>query len=156
VRAIGDSAAPYRTQAERRSIVAERFRVDCDCWLATSAEDGPYVVPLSFLITGADAVLATAETRPTVRNVRRIPRVALVLGGHDDAIRAYGDCAIGPLDDIAPAVRAQYVERAGWDPFAAGPPFVALVVRLEEVLCSRSPAEDSDRVVWRRGDPTPW
>ena len=138
-------------------MAAERFRTDCDCWFASSnPEDGPYIVPLSFLITGPTAVLATAETRPTVTNVRRTSSVALALGGYDDAIRAYGECDVVPLDAIARTTQTQYVEKAGWDPFTAGAPFVALVVRLDRVLCSRSPAEDRDRVVWRRGEPTPW
>jgi hypothetical protein len=155
--AIGDSTAAYRTRDERRTVVAERFRKDCDCWFATShPDDGPYIVPLSFLIVGPTALLATAPERPTVRNVQLVPSVALALGGYDDAIRAYGDCDVVTMESIAPDRRKRYVEKAGWDPFVAGSRFVALVVRLQKVLCSRSPAEDRDRVVWKHGDPTPW
>ncbi len=155
--AIGDSAAAYRTPDERRSIVAHRFQHDCDCWFVSShPEHGPSIVPLSFLVTGPRALLATATGRPSVRNVLTTPRVGFALGGYGDAIRAYGTCAVVTLDSVGADIRQRYVEKAGWDPFTAGREFVGLVVRLEQVLCSRSPAEDKDRVVWRTGDPTFW
>jgi Pyridoxamine 5'-phosphate oxidase len=155
--AIGDAAAPYRTREARRDVVAQRFRSDRDCWLVTAHPDGgPHIVPLSFLVAGSVVVLATGEQRRAVRNVTATPRAAFALGGYGDAIRAHGTCEVHAFDSISPAIRASYVAKAGWDPAVQPARFVALLLHLEEVACSRSPAEDKDRVVWRKGERVPW
>lgn len=155
--AIGDATGPYRTPAQRLAGVVERFHRDRDCWLATAhPRTGPYVVPLSFVMVESLALLATAEPRRVVHNIRAMPRAVIVLGGYGDAIRANGICEVVAFDAIASDLRTAYVEKAGWDPGHQDTPFVALLLRLVEVWCSRSPVEESDRVVWRAGDPTPW
>jgi hypothetical protein len=154
---LGNVGVPYRSRDERRKLAARRLSSERDCWLVTSHPDhGPYVVPISFLAVDSDVYLATHQRRPTVRNVAAEPRVLLVLGGHGDAVRAQGHCAVLDLAEVAPAVMARYVDKAGWSPLEAGPGFVMLRVSLSSILCSRSPAEDSDRVVWRAGDPVAW
>jgi hypothetical protein len=155
--AIGDGAAPYRTAEERRRVVEQRFASDRDCWLMTQdPTDGPYVIPLSFVVSGALALMATAEGRRTVKNLGADSRAVFVLGGYGDAIRAYGRCVVLPLGHVPRELRNQYVEKAGWNPELAGPDFVGLLFRMEEVLCSRSSSEDADQVVWTTNQPMPW
>src|SRR6266498_294254 len=151
---LGDVGAPYRSRDERRKLAARRLSTERDCWLVTShAEHGPNVVPISFLVVGSYVYLATHQRRPTVRNVRAEPRVLLVLPGHSDAVWAQGQCAVLELDEVEPTVMGRYVDKAGWSPAEAGPSLVMLRVSLSSILCSRSPAEDRDRVIWRAGDP---
>jgi Pyridoxamine 5'-phosphate oxidase len=157
VNAIGDSAAPYRTPEERRRVVTERFSADRDCWLVTShPTDGPHVIPLSFAASGAVVLLATASARPAVKNLRADPRAAFVLGGYGDAIRAFGGCTILPWACVERELRDRYVTKAGWNPDLAGPEFVGVLFHMQEVLCSRSPPEEADRIVWTSERPTPW
>jgi hypothetical protein len=154
---LGDVSAPYRSRDERRMLAARRLSSERDCWLVTShADHGPYVVPISFLVVETDVYLATHQHRPTVRNVRAESRVLLVLPGHGDAVWAQWQCVVLELDEVEPTVLGRYVDKAGWSPAGAGPGFVMLRVSLSSVLCSRSPAEDTDRVVWRAGDPVAW
>ncbi|MDX6453840.1 MAG: hypothetical protein QOH16_3889 [Gaiellaceae bacterium] len=136
-------------------MAAARLMDDRDCWFITAnPERGPDAIPLSFLAYGPQVVLATAVERPAVRNVMTDPRVVLVLGGYRDAIRLTGEAAVVPFGGIDAELRMRYVAKAGWDPGGGG--FVGLVVTLGEILCSRSPAEDRDRVVWKAGAPTHW
>lgn len=152
---IGAPDAPYRTVEERLAVAAARLRADRDCWLVTaSVERGPCAVPLSFLAFGARLLLATARDRAAVGNVEADPRVTLILGGFGDAIRLVGEAEVVPFDSLDSSVLAGYVAKAGWNPVRAG--FAALVVTLSAIHCSRSPAEDRDRVVWRAGAPTVW
>jgi Pyridoxamine 5'-phosphate oxidase len=154
---LGDVAAPYRSRDERRTLAARRLSSERDCWLVTcDADHGPYVVPISFLVVATDVYLATNQHRPTVRNVRAESRVLLVLPGHGDAVWAQGLCVVLELDQVEPTVMRRYVDKAGWSPVEAGQDFVMLRVSLSNLLCSRSPAEDADRVVWRAGDPVAW
>lgn len=152
---IGAPDAPYRTVEERLAVVAARLRADRDCWCVTAtAERGPHAVPLSFLAFGACVMLATACHRTTVRNVETDPRVALILGGFGDAIRLVGEAEVLPFESLDGDVLASYVRKAGWDPVRVG--FAALVVTLQAIHCSRSPAEDRDGIVWRAGAPAVW
>ncbi len=152
---IGDAGAPYRTPEERLAVAAARLTSDRDLWLLTSHPDrGPHAVPLSFVAYGPVIILATGEHRPAVRNAAFDPRVVLVLGGYGDAIRASGEAEIVPFASIDADIQARYVAKAGWDP--ADVEFAAVVVRLDEILCSRSPEEDRNRVIWKAGWPVPW
>jgi hypothetical protein len=153
--AIGDSAAPYRTADQRLAVAAACLIDHRDCWFITAdPENGPHAVPLSFLAIGPRVILATAPNRPAARNIALNPRVVLVLAGFGDAIRFNGEAEVVPFADLEGDVQAQYIAKAEWDPRAAG--FIGLVVTLSQILCSRSPAEDRDRVVWKAGTPTPW
>jgi hypothetical protein len=153
--AIGDAGGRYRTREERLTAVSARLVSDRDLWLITShPASGPHAIPLSFVVEGPAVILSTARHRPAARNAALDPRVVLVLGGYGDAIRAAGVAEIVPFESLDTGIRMRYVAKAGWDPAAVG--FAALVVRLEEILCSRSPDEDRDRVVWRAGSPVPW
>jgi hypothetical protein len=135
--------------------VKQRFATDRDCWLVTQdPTDGPYVIPLSFVVSGRLAFMATAESRPTVKNLGADSRAVFVLGGYGDAIRAYGRCFVLPFGRVPGELRNQCVEKAGWNPELAGPEFVGLLFHIEEVLCSRSSSEDADRVVWSTDQPT--
>jgi hypothetical protein len=157
VNAIGDGAAPYRSTEERQRIVERRFVADRDCWLVTQdPTDGPYVIPLSFVVSGSLAFMATAKGRRTVRNLGADARAAFALGGYGDAIRAYGRCSVLPLERVAIELRDQYVAKAAWNPELAGSEFVGLLFHMEKVLCSRSPSEDADRVIWTSDQPSPW
>jgi pyridoxamine 5'-phosphate oxidase-like protein len=157
VNAIGDGAAAYRSPDERQRVVAVRFAGDRDCWLLTQdPANGPYAIPLSFVVSGQHALMATASASRTVKNVEIDPRAALVLGGYGDAIRAYGRCAVLPLERVGRELRSSYVMKTGWDPERSGSHFVGLLLDMEKVLCSRSPTEDGDNVVWARDQPTPW
>jgi hypothetical protein len=152
---IGDDSAPYRTKDERLAVIARRLTVDRDCWFATAdPERGPHVVPLSFLADGPRLILATGRNRPVIRNLQGDPRVVVVLGGFGDAVRTSGRARAVELDSFGAAILARYVAKAGWEP--QGEQSLGIVVELEEVRCSRSSAEDRDRVVWQAGSPTPW
>jgi hypothetical protein len=154
-RTIGIQDAPYRPPTERLEVIARRLHDDRDCWLVTgNVARGPHAVPLSFLADGLCVILATAAERPAARNVLEEPRVLLLLAGYGDAVRLSGEAALAPFEDLDEDVRSRYLAKAGWDPASAG--FVALIVTLDEIRCSRSPAEDEDQVVWKAGAPIHW
>jgi hypothetical protein len=154
-RTIGIQDAPYRSPTERLEVIARRLHDDRDCWFVTgNVARGPHAVPLSFLADGLRVILATAAERPAARNALEEPRVLLLLAGHGDAVRLSGESTVAPFEDLDENLRSRYLAKAGWDPASAG--FVALIVRLDEIRCSRSPAEDEDQVVWKIGAPIHW
>jgi hypothetical protein len=118
-----------------------------------ASEARPHAVPLSFVVINETIVFATASQRAAARNAVEDPGVVLVLGGYGDAIRVLGRAGVRRFDELDAQTRSRYIAKAGWDP---GDDSVALVVTLSEIHCSRSPAEDLDRIVWQRGDPTSW
>lgn len=114
--AIGDGAAPYRTAEERQRVVKQRFAVDRDCWLVThDPADGPYVIPLSFAVSGSLALMVAGSGRRTVTNLAADTRAAFVLGGYGDAIRAYGRCAVFDLRDVPRDLSSAYVAKTAWN-----------------------------------------
>lgn len=153
-RTLGDVGTEYRSVVERRAAVAQRLSQDRDCWLVTADRSGePYVVPLSFVTLGSGLLLVTARERRSVCNAESNPRVAVILGGFGDTIRAYGDCSIGPVASTSPALLARFAADAGWTP---PEDFVCLAIALRVITCSRNPQEDVDRRIWQSPDRPFW
>lgn len=116
--------APARTTAQRVADTLHRLEHDVDAWVATaSAEGEPCMVPLSFLWDGATLLFATAPRNPTVRNAAANGRARVALGPTRDVVLM--DCSVEavPAAEMAPAVVAAFIAKAGFDP---GPRYVYL------------------------------
>ncbi|NUR87674.1 MAG: pyridoxamine 5'-phosphate oxidase family protein [Nonomuraea sp.] len=60
---------PARTPEQRKQDTLDRLDRDVDVWVATAGDDGPYMVPLSFLWDGSALLLSTPSASPTGRNL---------------------------------------------------------------------------------------
>ena len=103
--------------------------------LATTADDGPHVIPVSAPLRAGDRhiLLSLHRTRGSLERLRRRPEVALlVLAGDDVAFTARG--------------RASVVE----EPMDVAPDYVAVVIDVEAIDDHRQPAFVVDSGVGRR------
>jgi hypothetical protein len=103
--------------------------------LATTAPDGPHVIPVSAPVRAGDRqiLLSLYHMRGSLERLRTAPEVALlVLAGDDTAFTARG--------------RASIVE----EPMAVAPDYVAVVIEVDAVDDHRSPAFVVDSGVGRR------
>jgi Pyridoxamine 5'-phosphate oxidase len=113
--------APPRSFDQRRAdALATLSAPEADAWVSTASPDGTaHLVPLSIGWTGATIVLVTVAESPTARNLARMGRARVALGGTRDVVmidaELVADRALGDTpDQLLDAFAAQ----SGWDPRA--------------------------------------
>jgi nitroimidazol reductase NimA-like FMN-containing flavoprotein (pyridoxamine 5'-phosphate oxidase superfamily) len=102
-----------RTRAERRKDTLRRLERDVDAWVATAADDGPYLMPLSFHWDGAALLFSTLATNPTGRNLLATGQARVALGDTRDVVMIEG--AVTEVEP-ATAVADAFAARTGFDP----------------------------------------
>ncbi len=139
---------PVRDRATRIRDARARLEQDADCWVATSLDDRPWLVPLSFRWTGDALLLATPKRNRTYQGVAAGGGLRVALGTTRDVVMIDGEVdrpAHLPADE-ADAVAA----RTGVDPRSdpdAG--YLRLVPRRIQVW--RNPQEVPGRTIMRDG-----
>ncbi|MGI5227709.1 pyridoxamine 5'-phosphate oxidase family protein [Actinoallomurus sp. CA-142502] len=104
---------PARTPEQRKQDTLRRLEVDEDAWVATAGDDGPYLVPLSFLWDGATLLLSTPSSSPTARNLSATGRARLGVGPTRDVVMIEGTVEMVEVDrDAGDAFAA----KNGFDP----------------------------------------
>jgi hypothetical protein len=107
---------PARPLATRKADALERLTTDVDAWVSTASPDGvPYLVPLSFIWTGATLILSTASRNPTSLNLQANGHVHLAIGGTRDVV-----LVTGKAEKFTPTQEQgdTFAEKTGFDPRA--------------------------------------
>lgn len=140
-----------RGRAERRRDTLRRLAHDVDVWVASAGPGGaPYLVPLSYLWTGTELLLATSRGNPTGRNLRETGTVRLALDGTRDVVLIDGTVTmVGP--DALPAELADaFAAHTGFEPRRL-PTHAYFRVRPDTVQVWREVDEFTDRYLMRAG-----
>jgi Pyridoxamine 5'-phosphate oxidase len=109
--------APPRSAQQRRTDTLSRLESDVDAWIATAGEDGPYLVPLSYLWDGRALIVSTPTNSPTSRNLRASGKVRVGIGPTRDLILIEGTVeTLGGRTDVADDVATAFAAHSGFDP----------------------------------------
>jgi nitroimidazol reductase NimA-like FMN-containing flavoprotein (pyridoxamine 5'-phosphate oxidase superfamily) len=138
-----------RDTTQRIADVRGALGAESDVWLATSGESGPHLVPISFVWTGTEIVVATPEANRSATNLIERPRCRLALGSTSDVVLIDGSARPVAVDSEPYA--STFMTRLGWDPRWNDEPYVYLVNTPSRILAWRSEAEIADRAIMRRG-----
>jgi hypothetical protein len=141
-----------RTLAERTADVRAKLAVDEDCWVASASGTGDaYLIPLSFVWTGAQLILATPERSRTVRNLWRAGVVRIALGPTRDVVLLDGTVDFVPLTEIEPEIADAFAKHTGFDPRTETATYVYLRVTPHTIQAWREANELVGRFVMRDG-----
>ena len=142
----------HRSVAERRRETFDRLATERDAWVPTAHPDhGPHQVPLWFAWDGKAVWVCTSATSPTVRNVRKDPRVRLSLPDTFDVVLLQGAAQCFTDQDVPTAAADAFAGKFGWDPRMEDGPFVYLRIAPKVVRAWRGEPELSGRVIMRDG-----
>ena len=139
---------PVRDRATRIRDARLRLEQDADCWVATSLDDRPWLVPLSFRWTGDALLLATPKSNRTYRGVAAGGGLRVALGTTRDVVMIDGEVdrpahlPTGEADAVA--------ARTGVDPRSASDAGYLRVVP-RRIQAWRNPAEVPERTIMRDG-----
>ena len=147
---LAGMSAP-RSPQQRKQDTLNRLGQDVDCWVATSSEDGPYLVPLSFLWDGETLLLATPAASPTARNLRGTGRVRVGVGPTRDVVLIEGTAqALAPAD-LPDETGDAFAEKTGFDPRRLAQPYLYFRIRPHRVQAWREADELAGRELVREG-----
>ena len=125
-----------------------RLAHDRDCWVATSVEGAPWLVPLSFHWTGSALLLATPRGNKTFRGVEAGGGMRVALGTTRDVVMLDGEV---DRPHTLPDTDADAVAgRTGVDP-RVDPAAGYLRLTPKRVQAWRNPAEVEGRTIMRHG-----
>jgi len=147
-----------RTAAQRKAdTLAKLTAPAADIWVASASGSGAgaaeaHLVPLSFGWVSDRIVLAVEAYSRTARNLVIGRRARLGLGPTRDVVMIDAD-VVAVLDaGTAPAgVADGYAAQADWDPRAAGPGYVYLVLSPTRIQAWREANELRGRTLMRDG-----
>lgn len=142
-----------RSTRQRITDTQQRLRDDLDLWVATSGDDGPWLVPLSFLLdedaTGLTVLIATDASTRTGRNAQVGARVRLGLGEVRDLAMIDGTVTdIGPIDGMTDAEVERYLVKHNNDPRSWADTLIR--IRLNRIQAWREENELKGRTIMRR------
>ncbi|MGK5448238.1 pyridoxamine 5'-phosphate oxidase family protein [Streptomyces radiopugnans] len=140
-----------RTAEQRRRDVLEHLEEDADAWVSTVNPDAtPCLVPLSFLWSEGSLVMSTRDSRPTVRNLRAVPRARVALGHTRDVVLIDTRAGILGPGELPGREADAFAAKLGWDP-REKPGWLYLRLRPERLLAWREENELADRELMRDG-----
>jgi len=145
------SAGP-RSGAQRRRDTEHRLTNDIDLWVASaSADDKPYLVPLSFDWDGEALLVATPTDSPTGRNLAATRAVRLGLGHTRDVSMIEGEVEVLEMDALAQERSDRFVARTGFDPRALATPYRWFRISPRRIQAWREANELPGRELMRDG-----
>ena len=144
-------AEAARGLAERVRDTLGRLSGDVDLWVASAGEDGPYLIPLSFLWDGAAVWVATPSASVTARNLLGSGRVRLGVGLTRDVTLIDGTVTGVPEGEVDGAVAEAFAARTGFDPRAEKNAYHYFRIVPRRVLAWREANELAGRVLMREG-----
>lgn len=135
-------------QADARATLAAPV---ADAWVATADGSTPYLVPLTIGWFEERIVIATADSSPTVRNLRATGQARVALGATRDVVLvdAVVERSLAVDDPRAAAVGEAYARQNDWDPRTAGSGYVFVWLRPVIIRAWREQNELANRVVMR-------
>ncbi len=142
-----------RSTPQRKADTIAVLERHGDAWLATASPDGqPHLIAVSQAWNGQDIVIATRSTTPTARNLDGSGVARLALGTPDDVVMVEASVLESAAASAAPdALRAAFVDAAGWDPAAEGPDWRFFRLRPSRIQAYRGYGELAGRDVMRGG-----
>ena len=145
------SAGP-RSGAQRRHDTEHRLTNDIDLWVASaSADDKPYLVPLSFDWDGEALLVATPTDSPTGRNLAATRAVRVGLGHTRDVSMIEGEVEVLEMDALAQERSDRFVARTGFDPRALATPYRWFRISPRRIQAWREANELPGRELMRDG-----
>ena len=145
-------SADPRPRVQRRRDTEHRLTSDIDLWVASaSADDAPYLVPLSFDWDGEALLLATPTDSPTGRNLAATRVVRLGLGHTRDVTMIDGEVEVLEIDALPPKRGDSFAERTGFDPRALTTPYRWFRIFPRRIQAWREANELADRELMRDG-----
>ncbi|MEU8230838.1 pyridoxamine 5'-phosphate oxidase family protein [Actinoplanes sp. NPDC048967] len=142
-----------RPRAIRRADVLAKLTAPvADVWVATSAPEGPYLVPLTLAWLRERIVLATDGRSRTAMNLGASGTARLALGGTRDVVMI--DAVLEETFPVAQApswVADGYAAGTDWDPRAAGGTYAYLILRPDRIQAWREENEHQGRTLMRDG-----
>lgn len=144
-----------RSAAQRKTDALTMLTAQgADAWVATSSPEGvAHLVPLSIAWDGRFLLLATEPSATTTTNIQSTARARLALGHTRDVLMI--DSVLEdaePAEAMTTSLIDRYVRQAGWDPRAAGVPFVILRLRPTRIQAWREVDEITERTLMRNGN----
>ena len=103
-----------RPRDQRIRDTRARLRHDVDAWFGTAGDDGPHLVPLSFLWHDGALVIATEDGSPTARNLTASGQVRVGVGLTRDVVLI--EATANVLDSLDEATGDEFAEKTGFDP----------------------------------------
>jgi hypothetical protein len=144
-------AIMVRSPEERKHDTLSRLEHDIDAWVATAAENTPYLVPLSFLWDGHTLLFATPTASPTARNLLTNGRVRIGIGPTRDLVLLEGTVEGTPAADLPTDIGDAFAEKTGFDPRELTSPYTYLRVRPVLIQAWREADELTGRTLMRNG-----
>ncbi|AKU15831.1 pyridoxamine 5'-phosphate oxidase family protein [Luteipulveratus mongoliensis] len=105
-----------RTFEQRKQDTLARLEKDVDAWIATAGDEGPYLVPLSYLWDGATVLLATPARSATGRNLDASQQVRLGIGATRDVVLVEGVSETIEVADLPTEVGDAFAAHTGFEP----------------------------------------
>ena len=144
-------AEPRDRATRTRDALAQLTAPAADAWVATASADGvPHLVPLSLAWVGERAVVATAASSPTARNVLASGTARLGVGPTRDVVMLDVVLERSAPADESGELGESYAAQADWDPRGLAD-YVYLVLRPERVQAWREVNEMAGRTLMRGG-----
>ena len=103
-----------RPRDQRIRDARARLEHDVDAWFATSGDDGPHLVPLSFLWHDDALLIATEDGSPTARNLQSGGQVRVGIGPTRDVVLVEATATV--LNDLDEAAGDAFAAKTGFDP----------------------------------------
>lgn len=109
---------PARTPMQRKQDTLNRLEHDVDAWVATAdpATGNPYLIPLSFLWTGAALLIATPASSPTGRNLQSTGKARVGIGPTRDLVLIEGTVQVLADAEVTGEVGDAFAAKTGFDP----------------------------------------
>lgn len=144
--------ASVRTAPERKQDALHRLEHDVDAWVATAGDDGPYLVPLSYLWDGHTLLFATPAASPTIRNLRVSGRARLGIGPTRDLVLIEGTAHLLASGDITREIGDAFAQKTGFDPRELTTPYVYFRIAPQRLQAWREANELPGRDLMRDGE----
>ena len=144
-------AAVRRSTSERIEHVLALLTSELDAWIASADADGVgYLIPLTFYWDGAALIFSTPANSRTARNLRRVGKTRIGLGGTRDVVMIDGRVELIAIADN-PALAEDFANNTDFDPRLETPEYVMVKVYPEKIQAWRTAAELTGRDVMKNG-----
>lgn len=141
-----------RSRAQRCRDTEHRLIHDVDLWVASaSADNVPYLVPLSFDWDGETLLMATPTESPTGINLAATRTVRLGLGSTRDVTMIEGDVDVLAIEALPKEQGDRFASHTGFDPRTLATPYCWFRITPRRIQSWREVNELADRELMRDG-----
>lgn len=140
-----------RTPRQRKQDALTQLDHEVDAWVATAGDDGPYLVPLSFLWDGDSLLFSTPAGSPTIRNLQANGRARLGIGPTRDLLLIHGTAQLQASSEIPPDIGDAFARKTGFDPRELSSPYTYFRIFPQRLQAWREANELTGRDLMRDG-----